>query len=159
MWWPIENTLVRAFSQLSCEEQGQLLPWLKAAWDYMWGLPLDPCSWKKTKLIGQLERLLNCWILSSYMGELRQDKQLWSTNLRSSPDGLWDDTCNIPPNPKWPSSQVPARLIAHIGDAEVHFKYHSVRVGVPLAVELELCVAGCLRKCNGLLACRLACPL
>jgi hypothetical protein len=51
----IEDTLLRAFSQLSCEEQGQLLPWLKAAWDYVWGLPLDHCSWKKTKLIGQLK--------------------------------------------------------------------------------------------------------
>jgi hypothetical protein len=56
----IEDTLLRAFSQLSCEEQGQLLNGLKAAWDYMWGLPLDHCSWKKTRLIGQQGRLSSC---------------------------------------------------------------------------------------------------
>jgi hypothetical protein len=56
------------------------------------------------------------------------------------------------PSPNTPGvrGEAPAQPAQH---EAAHFKYHSVRVGVPLAVELELCVAECLRKCNGLLAC------
>ena len=122
---PVDECLCKPLLRRDLE----LLPWLQAIWDYLWGLPTDPTSWKKTDLILKLVRLLTYWVRPPEVQELTREKQLYSPGLQRSSEGLWSKDCNILPHPNWPdlfASNVPDQIIRYIPSDQLNFASYSV---------------------------------